>query len=261
MKTAFIPRRFAAMLLAAALMFTLCACTSKASEAEATPEPIPSTAPLPTPTEAPEEIVPDDPLPDIDLDSWEFTLANSYNSVSEYVPVYGGMEGQGLDARIIESATAFLQAAREQGYRVYLAVGYRNFEYLLNHYISKIRELGSAAEAAEVILGPGVNEHQTGLAIDITDDPSYSAYYGEFDNEGVEKTEVYQWMSEHCQEYGFIVRYPEGKEAFYGTPCRPGHFRYVGVEAATYIMENDLCLEEFLLLYDEEAVFVPDLEK
>ena len=66
-------------------------------------------------------------------------------------------------------------------------------------------------------------------------------------------------MVEHCAEYGFILRYPEGKEAWYGTPCNHAHFRYVGKEAAAYIMEHDLCLEEFLYLEDPSCLFVPGL--
>ena len=62
-------------------------------------------------------------------------------------------------------------------------------------------------------------------------------------------TEFCKWMEEHCAEYGFIVRYPEGKEQYYTLACHPGHFRYVGKEAAAYIMENGLCLEEFIELY------------
>lgn len=253
--------RLTALLLAAVAAFSLCACSS-APEAEETQEPaVPAEAPAEEETAAPEEAAPVSSLPDIDITSWEFVLANSYNSITEYEPVYGGFSGQGLDSRIIEPASAFLQAARDEGYTVYLAAGYRNYEYLLTYYDRAVRYLGGSEEAAKVALGPGVNEHQTGLAIDITDDINFAPYYNDFENQDIEDSEVYQWMSEHCQEYGFIVRYPEGKEAFYGTPCRGGHFRYVGVEAATYIMENNLCLEEFLLLYDENAVFVPDMEK
>ena len=56
-------------------------------------------------------------------------------------------------------------------------------------------------------------------------------------------------MAEHCQEYGFILRFPEGKESITGVMYEPWHFRYVGVDAATYIMENGLTLEEFVGLY------------
>ena len=53
------------------------------------------------------------------------------------------------------------------------------------------------------------------------------------------------------QEYGFIVRYPNDKQDITKIIYEPWHFRYVGVEAATYIMENNLCLEEFLALYEQ----------
>ena len=53
-------------------------------------------------------------------------------------------------------------------------------------------------------------------------------------------------MAEHCAEYGFILRYPKGKQDVTGIIFEPWHFRYVGVEIATYIMENSLTLEEYL---------------
>ena len=65
----------------------------------------------------------------------------------------------------------------------------------------------------------------------------------------LEKTALFQWMYAHCQEYGFILRYPADKESVTGVMYEPWHFRYVGKEAAAYIMENNLCLEEFLDLY------------
>lgn len=56
-------------------------------------------------------------------------------------------------------------------------------------------------------------------------------------------------MYAHCQDYGFILRYPADKQDITGVMYEPWHFRYVGKEAAAYIMENGLCLEEFLDLY------------
>ncbi|MDE5563752.1 MAG: hypothetical protein K2I93_01235, partial [Oscillospiraceae bacterium] len=59
----------------------------------------------------------------------------------------------------------------------------------------------------------------------------------------------YAWLAEHAAEYGFVQRYPEGKESYFGdniTSRTGATFRYVGVAAATYMTENDLCLEEFL---------------
>ena len=57
---------------------------------------------------------------------------------------------------------------------------------------------------------------------------------------------MWSWLKEHCAEYGFIWRYSEEKSDITGISNEPWHFRYVGVEAATYIMENNLCLEEYM---------------
>ena len=65
----------------------------------------------------------------------------------------------------------------------------------------------------------------------------------------LESTATYQWMSQHCHEYGFIVRFPKGKDDITGIMYEPWHYRYVGVPAATYIMEHGLTLEEFVELY------------
>lgn len=250
-------------LLAALLLLSLTACAQAAPPAEApSPEPSPTPAPEPTPA-----VDPDTPEgralakglpapPDVDITSWEFILANSYNSIAEYEPDYGGLEGQGFDSRAVDAASAFLKGARDAGYMAFMAVAYRNYEYLLNHYIGMVAALGSAEETAKIMFGPGTSDHQTGLAIDFTDDYSLASNYNNFFNEGFEDTELFSWLCEHCAEYGFILRYPKGKEEYYGTACA-GHFRYVGVDAATYIMENGLCLEEFILLYDPDAVYLP----
>ena len=258
------------LLLAAAMLFSLAACGSKTEPEVSLPEPSPEVTPEPTAEPTPEPTpVPETPEtraaalglpapPDVDITSWEFELANSYNSIGEHVPPYGGIEGQGLHANAVQPTYELLQAARGQGYQMYLAVAFRNFEYLLTHYENAILTAGSAYEAVKFYLPPGCSEHQTGLAIDITNDYTMATNYNEFKDPEVKESDTYAWMLEHCAEYGFILRYPEGKEAYYGTPCSHAHFRYVGKEAAKYIMDNGLCLEEFLLLYDEDAVYVPE---
>ncbi len=201
-------------------------------------------------------------LPPVDVTSWEFMLANSYNSIGyEYVmPQYGAFEGQGIEPRIAEAAQAMVAAARAEGVPIYVSVAYRNTEYCLNYYTSLVARYGSAEETCRHFLPPGCNEHQTGLAIDVTDRPDLSANYSpEFDDSSVYGTATYDWMMAHCAEYGFIYRYPVGKEAWYGDRCPHFHFRYVGVEAAQYITENDLCLEEFLYLEDPGCLYVPGL--
>lgn len=64
-------------------------------------------------------------------------------------------------------------------------------------------------------------------------------------NEKMAKEPECQWMAEHCHEFGFVLRYPEDKQDITEINYEPWHMRYVGIPAATYIMENNLCLEEF----------------
>ncbi len=181
-------------------------------------------------------------LPDIDIDSWEYVLVNAEHSIGEYAPELGEFEGQKLDQRILEPMQSFVAGARAEGLSVFLSSGYRGYEeqqYLFNR---KVEQYGEE-QAATIVSRPGTSEHQTGLACDITDE------YYELKNESLENTALYQWMSRHCQEYGFIVRYPKDKEEITGIIYEPWHFRYVGVEAATYMVEHNLCLEEFVALY------------
>ena len=88
---------------------------------------------------------------------------------------------------------------------------------------------------------PGASDHQTGLGCDVVPrswkDKSMNGKMG--------KEPECIWMAEHGQEYGFIIRYPEDKQEETEINYEPWHLRYVGVPAATYIMENGMCLEEF----------------
>ena len=216
-------------------------------EVLATPVPEETPAPSPTPTPTPEptpEPTPDHDWPDVDITSWEFLLANPDHSIGDYAPTLATLEGQQLDERIIQPMEDFVAAARAEGLKVYLSPGYRDYATQNYLYQRKVAQYGEET-AKTIVAVPGTSEHQTGLACDITDQ------YYEFKDSSLENTALYQWMSQHCQEYGFIVRFPKGKEDITGIIYEPWHFRYVGVEAATYIMENGLCLEEFLELYEE----------
>jgi hypothetical protein len=98
--------------------------------------------------------------------------------------------------------------------------------------------------AATRVAPPGTSEHNTGLAVDILSGDYY--YHHSTMEESFEYDAEAIWMAEHCAEYGFILRYPKGKQDVTGIIFEPWHFRYVGVEIATYIMENNLTLEEYL---------------
>lgn len=209
-----------------------------------TPDITPSPTPMPTPSPTLEPTPEPTPeLPAVDINSWELRLANINNSIGEYEPELEEIEnGQMFDTRAADALREFMQAARDEGLSVFLSSAYRGYaeqQYLYNRKVAQVGE----EQAKTIVAPPGTSEHQTGLSADITD-----RYY-EVKNSSLENTELYKWMSAHCQEYGFIVRYPKDKEDVTGIIYEPWHFRYVGVEAATYIMEHGLCLEEFIELY------------
>jgi D-alanyl-D-alanine carboxypeptidase len=134
-------------------------------------------------------------------------------------------------------------AAREAGVYPVVASGYRTTEdqeRIMSEYIQDYLDQGYSQEDAQTeaekwVAIPGTSEHQLGLGVDINADGVNSAGY-----------EVYDWLEAHCWEYGFILRYPEDKTDITGISNEPWHFRYVGQEAAEYIMANGLCLEEYL---------------
>ena len=198
-------------------------------------------------TPAPETEAPDPyaDKPDIDINSWEFILANPTHSINEYTPETAYYDTIELDVRIIDAFSRFIDAAKAQGLTVYLVSGYRSYATQSMVYQNKVAEYGGdEATAATIVAPPGTSEHQTGLAADVTDQ------YYQYMNSDLENTALYQWMSAHCQEYGFIVRFPKDRQDVTGIIYEPWHYRYVGVEAATYIMEHNLTLEEFLALYE-----------
>ena len=113
-------------------------------------------------------------------------------------------------------------------------------EEIMQNYISEYLELGyseegAKAEAEKWVAKPGTSEHQLGLALDINADTDYSS------NET-----VYGWLAQNAYKYGFILRYPEGKENITGIDYEPWHYRYVGTIAAEEIYKSGECLEEYL---------------
>lgn len=220
-------------------------------------EPVQETEFRPTVAPATPEPTPD--LPEIDRKSWEYILINdldlSNHLKSTYVPetelVENGIE---LSSRTAEYFRQFLADARAEGFEVELQTGYRSYtaqEYIFNGRASGIFDSqkgisyeDAVEQARKAVAYPGSSEHQLGMSADIID-----SNYGEFDT-GMAVSPAMQWMTEHCAEYGLILRYPENKTEVTGRSFEPWHFRYVGHEAAEYIMENGLCLEEFLALYD-----------
>lgn len=188
--------------------------------------------------------------PDIDINSWEFIFANADHSIEEYAPPeLVTVEGQQFDSRIVDALNDFVQNTRDQGLKVYLSSAYRSYSDQAANFqrvVGNGYPNGKTNAGFYVTMPAGCSEHQTGLTCDITD-----VYYPLKDS-SIENTETFKYMSAHCQEFGFILRFPADKEDVTGVMYEPWHYRYVGVEVATYIMENHLCFEEFLSLYGVE---------
>ena len=179
-------------------------------------------------------------------DGWMLLLVNSSNAIPDgYAPteLTELSNGQSVDKRIYPSLQSMFDDARAQGVYPVVSSGYRTAKQQQSEMDDKIQEYiddgksedEARALAATYVAQVGYSEHEAGLAIDIVAKA----------NKSVDDT-VWAWMKEHCAEYGFILRYPEGKEGVTGMSYEPWHFRYVGVEAAQKIMGAGITLEEYL---------------
>lgn len=148
-----------------------------------------------------------------------------------------------------DALSRMLSDGSAEGLSFVVASGYRDTKLqkeLLEEDIAATmeREGLSYPEAYEKetreTMPPGYSEHETGLAVDIV-----SVYYQMLDDRQ-EMTQENRWLRENCSEYGFILRYPKGKEDITGIDYEAWHFRYVGEEAAEEIMSRGLTLEEYL---------------
>ena len=204
--------------------------------------------PEPTPEPEPE-------LPDFDITSWELVLVNDANRLdSSFAPptvITVSASQCPIDSRIEEPLMAMAQDCMNAGLQVYLSSGYRSYSEQSANFIRVCNNNGVAdgkdANGFYITMPAGASEHQSGLAVDITD-----VYYPIKDS-SLENTQTFQWLRDHCTDYGFILRFPKDKQDITGVMYEPFHFRYVGVEAAKYMTENNLCLEEFVALYQEQA--------
>jgi len=153
------------------------------------------------------------------------------------------------------AAKELIAAAAADGYSLRVCSGYRTVEKSRILYERKVQqyldagysEADAKTEAAKWVAPPGTSEHHTGLAMDIVS-ADYFDYYSDLEHD-FDKFDEFDWLIAHCAEYGFILRYPEGKEDITGITYEPWHYRYVGKEAAEVIMSEGLCLEEYLEQY------------
>lgn len=140
-----------------------------------------------------------------------------------------------LNAVCAQALVTMFEAANDEGVKLYLKSAWRSWKTQNTMYYNRLKKNGYDDGW---VIKPGASDHQTGLGCDIV---SY-AWRDRGMNSQFAKTKEAQWMAAHCAEYGFIIRYPEDKVKITEINYEPWHLRYVGIPAATYIMENGLCL-------------------
>ena len=176
-------------------------------------------------------------LPDIEVIDG-VTYVDDILVVNKEIPLPSDYN-PGLQPEVIEAYQQMFRDGAERGLDFVLVSDFRTYEYqeqLYNNYVAR-----DGQEAADQYSArPGHSEHQTGLTVDVGSTDSASNLTVEFGD-----TPEYEWMKDVAHEYGFIVRYPEGKEHITGYQYEPWHLRYIGDEAEA-IYESGLSLEEYL---------------
>lgn len=187
-----------------------------------------------------------------DKNAWNLVLVNQdYPLEGEWtdsIETKSLPNGLVVDKRIHEALTQMLDDAKSQGHDLLVCSAYRSYQKQQQLFADKIKRGMNGGltqeeaynQAKQAVAIPGTSEHHTGLAVDIV-----ATRYQTLDDGMLELAEI-QWLYNNCQKYGFIVRYPNGKSHITGIIHEPWHYRYIGVEAATEIMENNLTLEEYL---------------
>ena len=182
-------------------------------------------------------------------DDWQLVLVNKNHPIADdYSFTLGTIKGaMQCDERILADLYAMLEGALNDGVNLVICSPYRNDDrqqMLFDRKVDKYTAQGMSymeayKTAAQAVTIPGSSEHQIGLAIDMVSDSYVSL------NEGFGDTKAGQWLAAHAYEYGFVIRYPEGKEDITGIEYEPWHLRYVGKNAAKVLYDENLTLEEF----------------
>lgn len=183
------------------------------------------------------------------------SLVNRWNSVDaadfklRLQDIGGGFRA---DKRCTAELEKLLSDCRAEGGRPEIIAAYRSGEEQQKVYEDEIRRreiLGMSRPQAEKMVAdkvdvPGRSEHELGLAFDIAEDRRDTS----------PDCRTISWLMENSWRYGFILRYPQGSESVAGRAFSPGHYRYVGKEAAEQMKETGLCLEDYIgMFYSNQA--------
>lgn len=186
----------------------------------------------------------------VDMDEVKYILVNDRNPLpqSYELDLVETRNGKLVHREIKDSLERMIDDAKEEGFDLVICSAYRDYEKQaslvedsVKGYMKKgddYKEAFFKAKCYQEMVGR--SEHHTGLAVDLVG-VDYQAL-----DRGQANTPESKWLNEHAHKYGFILRYPDNKEEITGILYESWHFRYVGEEAAVFMKENQLCLEEFL---------------
>lgn len=196
--------------------------------------------------------------PEASSADWNLVLVNRENQLAEEIvmELYLTESGYQIDSRIQEPFLQLMEAGKAAGMDFTMISGYRSIEQQQTNYdvnyqnylASGLSEEEARAKTEEYIALPNASEHTTGLAVDVTstalaNQEGSSGLLPDLENypEGL-------WLRDNAPKYGFVLRYPKAKEAITGINFEPWHFRYVGIENALYMTEQNLTLEEYVAI-------------
>ena len=184
-------------------------------------------------------------------DDWKLIVANSDNIVSDYyidlsvIPSEFCQDGIDfeIDSRAYDDLVNMLYTAEDDGVHLNVLSSYRTYEYQNTLYQNKVsyylnmgyEQLEAEKAAATVVAIPGTSDHNIGLACDFN-----------YLEQEYEDTEELTWLKNNAERFGFVMRYPKGKEDITKIIYEPWHYRYVGVEHAKQMNKLNMCLEEYV---------------
>lgn len=184
-----------------------------------------------------------------DLSKGMYTLVNKYYYLeSNYIPeeletvsYEYAINNTKLNKVALENFIKMADVAKKENLTLKITTAYRDYNFqsiLYNNYVnSDGKELADTYSAR-----PGYSEHQLGYSFDLT-----NSNYSDFDE--FEYTDEYTWLQNNAHKYGFILRYPKEKEYITGYQFESWHYRYVGIDIAKYIYENNITYEEYYAYY------------
>lgn len=190
-----------------------------------------------------------DDMEETDTSLGNIMLVNKYNALSKDYEVenltnisktYSYGDNKKLNKEAYDAFIDLAEDAKKEGYTILIVSSYRSYkdqEDVWKDYKASFGTRKADAYAARA----GSSEHETGLAIDVAD------YYDE--NDKFEDTDSFKWMQANAHKYGYILRYPKGKENITGYSYEAWHYRYVGIETATKVYNEGITYDEYYEYY------------